>query len=76
MGDLTCVAENIREESFLQPIGVTERLELVFGEHRLKAYKDILKKKGAERQAASESRVVRELLMTSVTKRVDDGEDI
>jgi len=45
MGDLTSLAESIREEGLLQPIGVTEKLELVFGERRLRAHKDILKRK-------------------------------
>jgi len=45
MGDLTSLAESIRQEGLLQPIGVTERLELVFGERRLRAIRDILKKK-------------------------------
>jgi ParB family chromosome partitioning protein len=34
MGDLTALAESIRQEGLLQPIGVTDRLELVFGERR------------------------------------------
>ena len=45
MGDLTSLADSIRQDGFLQPIGVTEKLELVFGERRLRAHKDILKKK-------------------------------
>src|SRR6516225_3679269 len=45
MGDLTALADSIRQEGLLQPIGVTDRLELVFGERRLLAYRDILKKK-------------------------------
>ena len=45
MGDLKSLADSIRQEGFLQPIGVTEKLELVFGERRLRAHKDILKKK-------------------------------
>ncbi len=45
MGDLTTLAESIRQEGLLQPIGVTAKLELVFGERRLLAYRDILKKK-------------------------------
>ncbi|GDX27213.1 hypothetical protein LBMAG12_15870 [Actinomycetes bacterium] len=45
MGDLTSLAESIRQEGLLQPIGVTEKLELVFGERRLRAHRDILKKK-------------------------------
>ena len=45
MGDLTTLAESIRQEGLLQPIGVTDRLEPVFGERRLRATRDILKKK-------------------------------
>jgi ParB-like chromosome segregation protein Spo0J len=45
MGDLTTLAESIRQEGLLQPVGVTDRLELVFGERRLLAYRDILKRK-------------------------------
>ena len=45
MGELTSLAESIRQEGLLQPIGVTEGLELVFGERRLRAHKDILKRK-------------------------------
>jgi len=45
MGDLASLADSIREEGLLQPIGVTEQLELVFGERRLRATKDILKKR-------------------------------
>jgi hypothetical protein len=45
MGDLTTLAESIRQEGLLQPIGVTDRLELVFGERRIRAVRDILKRK-------------------------------
>jgi hypothetical protein len=45
MGDLTTLAESIREEGLLQPIGVTERRELVFGERRLLAVRDLLNRK-------------------------------
>lgn len=45
MGSLTSLADSIREEGLLQPIGVTEKLQLVFGERRLRATRDILKKK-------------------------------
>jgi DNA modification methylase len=45
MGDLTTLADSIRQEGLLQPIGVTNRLELVFGERRIRAVRDILKKK-------------------------------
>ena len=37
MGDLTTLADSIRQEGLLQPIGVTDRLELVFGERRIRA---------------------------------------
>jgi ParB/RepB/Spo0J family partition protein len=45
MGDLKSLAESIRQEGMLQPIGVTEDFQLVFGERRLRAMKDILKKR-------------------------------
>lgn len=45
MGDLKSLAESIRAEGLLQPIGVTENMQLVFGERRLRAHKDILKRK-------------------------------
>jgi hypothetical protein len=45
MGDLTTLADSIRQEGLLQPIGVTDRLELVFGEQRIRAVRDILKKR-------------------------------
>src|SRR6516165_11111989 len=45
MGDLTSLADSIRQEGLLQPIGVTDRLELVFGERRIRAVRNILKKK-------------------------------
>ena len=45
MGDLTALAESIRTDGLLQPVGVTERMELVFGERRLRAYRDILNRK-------------------------------
>lgn len=45
MGDLTFLAESIRQEGLLQPIGVSEKMELVFGERRIRAVRDILKQK-------------------------------
>ncbi len=45
MGDLTSLADSIRQEGLLQPIGVTARLELVFGERRLRAVRDVLRRK-------------------------------
>lgn len=44
MGDLTTLAQSIVQHGLLQPIGVTEDLELVFGERRLRAHRDILNK--------------------------------
>ena len=45
MGDLTSLADSIRRLGLLQPIGVTDKFRLVFGERRLRAQRDILKKK-------------------------------
>lgn len=45
MGDLTSLAQSIEDDGLLQPIGVTEKLQLVFGERRLRATREILKKK-------------------------------
>jgi hypothetical protein len=45
MGDLTSLAESIRREGLLHPIGVTDRHELVFGERRLLAVRDFLHRK-------------------------------
>jgi hypothetical protein len=41
---LTGLAGSIRQEGLLQPIGVMETLELVFGERRNLAVRNILKK--------------------------------
>jgi ParB/RepB/Spo0J family partition protein len=45
MGDLKSLADSIRQEGLLQPVGVTDRLELVLGERRLLACRDLLKQK-------------------------------
>ena len=45
MGDLTSLADSIRQVGLLQPIGVTDKFRLVFGERRLRAQRDVLKKK-------------------------------
>ena len=45
LGDLTSLADSIRQIGLLQPIGVTDKFRLVFGERRLRAQRDILKKK-------------------------------
>lgn len=42
MGDLAGLAQSISESELLQPIGITPDHELVFGERRLRAYRDIL----------------------------------
>lgn len=45
MGDLTPLADSIGQEGLLQPIGVTASLELVFGQRRLLAFREVLKRK-------------------------------
>lgn len=45
MGDLRSLAKSIEQEGLLQPIGVTEKFLLVFGERRLRAFRDVLKRK-------------------------------
>lgn len=45
LGDLTSLAKSIQRNGLLQPIGVTKKLELVFGERRLRSHQQILKKK-------------------------------
>ena len=42
MGDIEALAKSIEEVGLLQPIGITPDYELVFGERRLRAYRDIL----------------------------------
>ena len=42
MGDIEALAQSIQEEGLLQPIGITPDKELVFGERRLRAYRDVL----------------------------------
>ena len=44
MGDLEGLAKSIEEIGLLQPIGVTPKHELVFGERRLRAYRDVMKR--------------------------------
>src|SRR5690606_11041743 len=38
LGDITKLANSIQRQGLLQPIGVTEGNELVFGERRLRAF--------------------------------------
>ena len=42
LGDLSGLAESIKSEGLLQPIGITPDHVLVFGERRLRAVRDIL----------------------------------
>lgn len=42
MGDLSTLAESIRVQGLLQPIGITTENELVFGERRLRAVSEVL----------------------------------
>lgn len=44
-GDLKSLAQSIKEEGLLQPVGVTADMKLVFGERRLRAVRDVLKRK-------------------------------
>jgi ParB-like chromosome segregation protein Spo0J len=48
LGDLQALAESIEKEGLLQPIGVTPEYELVFGERRLSAVRDVLKREMIE----------------------------
>jgi len=43
LGDLNALAQSIAEQGLLQPVGIDENNELVFGERRLLACRDILK---------------------------------
>jgi len=42
MGDLESLGQSIRDGGLLQPIGITPEYELVYGERRLRACRDIL----------------------------------
>ena len=44
MGDLQSLAESIEKVGLLQPIGITDQHNLVFGERRLRAVRNILKR--------------------------------
>ena len=44
LGDLEVLAESIASEGLLQPIGITEENILVFGERRLRAFQDVLRR--------------------------------
>ena len=58
MGDLKELAQSIKEEGLLQPIGVTEEMELVFGERRLRACVEVLKWKTIPARIVSVSSIV------------------
>ncbi len=45
MGDIEALACSIEEVGLLQPIGITPDNELVFGERRLRAYRNVLGRK-------------------------------
>ena len=53
LGDLHSLARSIRKEGLLQPVGITEDGELIFGERRLLAVRDDLKKKDHPRPCRS-----------------------
>jgi ParB-like chromosome segregation protein Spo0J len=44
MGDIEGLAESINETELLQPIGITPDNELIFGERRLRAYRDVMRR--------------------------------
>jgi hypothetical protein len=44
MGNIEELAESIEETDLLQPIGITPDKELIFGERRLRAYRDVLRR--------------------------------
>lgn len=44
LGNLEVLAANIATEGLLQPIGITEMNVLVFGERRLRAFQDVLRR--------------------------------
>ena len=58
MGDLKGLADSIATVGLLQPIGVTETNELVFGERRLRACRDILKLRNIPARTVSVSSIV------------------
>ena len=45
MGDIEGLAQSIKETDLLHPIGITPDFELIFGERRLCAYRDVLGRK-------------------------------
>ena len=44
LGEIETLAESIATEGLLQPIGITEENLLVFGERRLRAFQDVLRR--------------------------------
>jgi ParB/RepB/Spo0J family partition protein len=58
MGDLQELARSIEEEGLLQPVGVTEDMDLVFGERRLRACRDILRWQTIPARVVHVSRIV------------------
>lgn len=43
MGDIKGLAQSIEETGLLQPIGITPDNKLIFGERRLRVYRDVMK---------------------------------
>lgn len=41
LGDVSALAESIKRQGLLQPVGVNERNELVFGERRIRAFQSL-----------------------------------
>jgi len=44
LGEIAVLAASIAAEGLLQPIGITEENLLVFGERRLRAFQDVLRR--------------------------------
>lgn len=58
-GDLQSLANSIKELGLLQPIGITEDFQLVFGGRRLCACRDVLKLKKIEARIVKVSSIIR-----------------
>lgn len=77
MGDLKGLARSIEEHGLLQPVGVTEDMVLVFGERRLLAVSDILKRRTiAARVVSIRSIVAGEYVENEVRKDFTPSERV
>ena len=77
MGDLKGLARSIEEHGLLQPVGVTEDMVLVFGERRLLAVSDILKRRTiAARVVSIRSIVAGEYVENEVRKNFTPSERV